>query len=46
MINVIICAYGPQVGCTEVEKEMFLEQMGQELSATLDGERVIVGGYL
>ena len=36
----------PQVGCTEEEKEMFREHMDQELSATLDGDRVIVGGYL
>ena len=41
-----ICAYAPQVGCTEEEKETFWEQMDQELSATLDGERVIVGGDL
>ena len=31
---------------TEEEKETFWEQMDQELSATLDGERVIVGGDL
>ena len=36
----------PQVGCKEEEKETFWEQMDQELSATLDGDRVIVGGYL
>ena len=42
----IICAYAPQVGCTEEEKETFWEQMDQELSATLDGERLIVGGDL
>ena len=36
----------PQVGCTEEEKEMFREHMDLELSATLDGDRVIVGGYL
>ena len=35
-----------QVGCAEEEKETFWEQMDQELSATLDDERVIVGGYL
>ena len=45
MVN-IICAYAPQVGCTEEEKETFWEQMDQELSATLDDERVIVGGDL
>ena len=32
--------------CTEEDKETFWEQMDQELSATLDGERVIVGGEL
>ena len=42
----IICAYAPQVGCTEEEKETFWEQMDQELSATLGDERVIVGGDL
>ena len=42
----IICAYAPQVGCTEEEKETCWEQMDQELSATLDDERVIVGGDL
>ena len=42
----IICAYAPQVGCTEEEKETFWEQMDQDLSATLDDERVIVGGDL
>ena len=35
-----------QVGCAEEEKETFWEQMDQELSATLDDERVIVSGYL
>ena len=42
----IICAYAPQVGCTEEEKETFWGQMDQELSSTLDDERVIVGGDL
>ena len=35
----------PQVCCTEEEKA-FWEQMDQELSATMDEERVIVGGDL
>ncbi len=39
----IICAYAPQVVCTEEEKETFWEQMDQELSATMDDERVMVG---
>ena len=42
----IICVYSPQVGCTEEENEMFWEHMEQELSATWEGEIVIVGGYL
>ena len=45
MVN-IICAYAPQVDCTEEAKETFWEQMDHELSATLEGERVIEGGYL
>ena len=36
----------PQVGCTDEEKETFWEQTDQELSATLDDGRVIVGGNL
>ena len=46
MVVNIMCAYDPQVGCIENEKEMFWEHMDQELSATQDGESVIVGGYL
>ena len=42
----IICAYAPQVGCTEEEKETFWEHMDQELGASLDAERVMVGGHL
>ena len=34
------------MGCTEEKKEAFWEPMDQELSVTLEGERVIVGGYL
>ena len=44
MVVNIMCAYDPQVGCIENEKEMFWEHMDQELSATQDGESVIVGG--
>ena len=46
MVVNIMCASGPQVGCIENEKETFWLHMDQELSATLDGESVIVGGYL
>ena len=42
----VICAYTPQVGCEEEEKETFWRQMEQELRAIPEGERVIVGGYL
>ena len=45
MVN-IMRAYAPQVGCIENEKETCWEHMDQELSATQDGESVIVGGYL
>ena len=44
MVVNIMCAYDPQVGCIGNEKEMFWEHMDQELSATQDGESVIVGG--
>ena len=40
----VICAYAPQVGCEEEEKETFWRQMDQELRAIPEGERVIVGG--
>ena len=30
----IMCAYAPQMGCIENEKETFWEHMDQELSAT------------
>ena len=43
----IICAHAPQVGCTEEERiNGFLEQMDQELSATHEDERVVVGRYI
>lgn len=42
----IICAYAPQVGCEEEEKETFWRQMDQELRSIPEGERVIVGGDL
>ena len=41
-----MCAYAPQVGYIENEKETFWEHIDQELSATQDGESVIVGGHL
>ena len=36
MVINIMCAYAPQVGCIENEKEIFFEHMDQELSATPD----------
>ena len=42
----VICAYAPQVGCQDEEKETFWRQMDQELRAIPEGERVIVGGDL
>ena len=42
----VICAYAPQVGCEDEEKETFWRQMDQELRAIPEGERVIVGGDL
>ena len=42
----VICAYAPQVGCEDEEKETFWRQMDQELRAIPEGERVIVGGGL
>ena len=42
----VICAYAPQVGCEDEEKETFWRQMDQKLRAIPEGERVIVGGDL
>ena len=46
MVISILCADASQVCCIDNEKETFWEHMDQELSATPDGESVIVGGYL
>ena len=47
MVVNTMCAYAPQVGCIENEKNRFGNMyMDQELSATKDGASVIVGGYL
>ena len=35
-----------RITCTEEEKEAFWEHMDQELSATQEGERISVGGYV
>ena len=42
----VICAYAPQMGCQDEEKETFWRQVDQELRAIPEGERVIVGGDL
>ena len=42
----VICAYAPQVGCQDEEKETFWRQMDQELRAIQEGQMVIVGGDL
>lgn len=39
----VICAYVCQVGCEEEEKDAFSAQMDEELKATLESERAIVG---
>ena len=46
MVVNITCAYAPQVSCIENENTRFGNIVDQELSATPDGESVIVGGYL
>ena len=46
MVINILCADAPQVGCIDKEKETFWVHLDQELSATPDGESVIVGGDL
>ena len=42
----VVCAYAPQVGCREEEKDEFWEQLEQELSLIPNRERVILGGDL
>ena len=42
----IVCAYAPQTGCTEEEKDAFWEEMDQELRTIPGRERVILGGDL
>ena len=39
----IVCAYAPQTGCTEEEKDAFWEEMDQELRTIPGRERVILG---
>ena len=46
MVINILCSDAPQMVCIDNEKEKFWEHLDQELSATLDGESVVVGGYL
>ena len=42
----VICAYAPQVGSQDEQKDTFWRQMDQELREIPEGERVIVGGDL
>ena len=42
----IVCAHAPHVGCWEEEKKEFWEQLEEDFSLMLDGERVILGGDL
>ena len=46
MVINILCSDAPQMGCIDNEEETFWEHLDQELSATLDRESVVVGGYL
>ena len=46
MVVNITCAYARQVSCIENENTCVGNIMDQELSATPDGESVIVGGDL
>ncbi|XP_068204668.1 craniofacial development protein 2-like [Palaemon carinicauda] len=45
IINVV-CAYVPQTGCAEEEKDIFWEEMDQELGIIPAREKVIIGGDL
>ena len=40
----VVCAYAPQVGCTDLEKEEFWRHLGEEIEAILPEERVFLGG--
>ena len=42
----VVCAYAPQVGCGEEEKEEFWKQLEEEPSLMPDRERVILSGDL
>ncbi|XP_068235952.1 craniofacial development protein 2-like [Palaemon carinicauda] len=44
--NVVCCAYAPQTGFTEKEKDTFWEEMDQVLGIIPARERVIIGGDL
>ena len=39
---VVISAYGPQTGCEEGEKEKFIEELGQLVGKTEEGELLLV----
>ena len=42
----VINAYAPQVGCEEDEKDLFWEELDQEVYSVPLNEKVIVGGDL
>ncbi|XP_063595885.1 uncharacterized protein LOC134772741 [Penaeus indicus] len=42
----VICAYAPQVGCSNEEKDEFWQQLDVELQAIPQEERVFLGGDL
>ena len=42
----VVCAYAPQAGCSDEEKDGFWEEMDRELRTIPARERVILGGDL
>ena len=42
----VVCAYAPQVGCTDLEQEECWRQLGEEIEAIPPEERVFLGGDL
>ncbi|KAK4320273.1 hypothetical protein Pmani_008849 [Petrolisthes manimaculis] len=39
----VVCAYAPQVGCTEEEKKFFWRHLDEILQTVLQEERIFVG---
>ena len=42
----VVCAYAPQVSCTDLEKEQFWRHLGEKIKAIPPEERVFQGGDL